>query len=129
VATAYARTRQAFGKPLIEHEGVGFMLADSDMDLHSARLAIWHCAWVLDQGHKGRHESSMAKVLCSEAQWRVVDRSVQVLGASGVSDETIVARIFKDIRAFRVYDGPSEVHRWSLANRLGRTPRTVDTTA
>ncbi|WP_342130994.1 acyl-CoA dehydrogenase family protein [Hydrogenophaga sp. OTU3427] len=120
VATAYARQRQAFGKPLIEHEGVGFMLADNDMDLHSARLAIWHCAWVLDQGHKGRHESSMAKVLCSEAQWRVVDRSVQVLGASGVSDETIVARIFKDIRAFRVYDGPSEVHRWSMANRLGR---------
>ncbi|MDP3520583.1 MAG: acyl-CoA dehydrogenase family protein [Hydrogenophaga sp.] len=120
VATAYARTRQAFGKPLIEHEGVGFMLADNDMDLHSARLAIWHCAWVLDQGHKGRHESSLTKVLCSEAQWRVVDRSVQVLGASGVSDETIVARIFKDIRAFRVYDGPSEVHRWSMANRLGR---------
>lgn len=120
VATAYARSRHAFGKPLIEHEGVGFMLADNDMDLHSARLAIWHCAWVLDQGHKGRHESSMTKVLCSEAQWRVVDRAVQVLGASGVSDETIVARIFKDIRAFRVYDGPSEVHRWSMANRLGR---------
>ena len=59
------------------------MLADNDMDLHSARLAIWHCAWVLDQGHKGRHESSLTKVLCSEAQWRVVDRSVQVLGASG----------------------------------------------
>ena len=120
VATAYARQRHAFGKPLIEHEGVGFMLADNDMDLHSSRLAIWHCAWVLDQGHKGRQESSVAKVLCSEAQWRVVDRAMQVLGASGVSDETIVARIFKDIRGFRIYDGPSEVHRWSMANRLAR---------
>ncbi|MDB6001624.1 MAG: acyl-CoA dehydrogenase [Rhizobacter sp.] len=119
-ATDYARKRQAFGHPLIEHEGVGFMLADNDMDLHVARLTIWHCAWVLDQGEKGRHESSVAKVLCSEAQWRTVDRSVQVLGASGVSDETIVARIFRDIRAFRVYDGPSEVHRWSMAKRLGR---------
>jgi len=119
-AAAYARERQAFGKPLVEHEGVGYMLADNEMDLHMARLAIWHCAWVLDQGEKGRHESSMTKVLCSEAQWRVVDRSVQVLGASGVSDETIVARIFKDMRAFRVYDGPSEVHRWSMAKRLAR---------
>ncbi|RCW65595.1 acyl-CoA dehydrogenase family protein [Pseudorhodoferax soli] len=120
VATEYAKTRQAFGQPLVEHEGVGFMLADNEMDLHSARLAIWHCAWVLDQGEKGRHESSVAKVLCSEAEWRVVDRSVQILGASGVSDETIVARIFRDMRAFRVYDGPSEVHRWSMAKTIAR---------
>ena len=88
--------------------------------VRAARLAIWHCAWVLDQGQKGRHESSLTKVLCSEAEWRVVDRSVQILGASGVSDETIVARIFKDIRAFRIYDGPSEVHRWSMAKRISR---------
>jgi acyl-CoA dehydrogenase len=120
VASEYAKTRKAFGQPLVEHEGVGFMLADNEMDLHSARLTIWHCAWVLDQGHKGRHESSVAKVLCSEAEWRVVDRSVQILGASGVSDETIVARIFRDMRAFRVYDGPSEVHRWSMAKTIAR---------
>jgi acyl-CoA dehydrogenase len=49
VASDYARQRQAFGQPLVEHEGVGFMLADNEMDLHTARLAIWHCAWVLDQ--------------------------------------------------------------------------------
>jgi acyl-CoA dehydrogenase len=119
-ASDYARRRQAFGQPLVEHEGVGFMLADNEMDLHTARLAIWHCAWVLDQGGKGRHESSMTKVMCSEAEWRVVDRSVQILGASGVSDESIVSRIFKDMRAFRVYDGPSEVHRWSMAKRIAR---------
>ena len=120
VASAYARQRQAFGQALAAHEGVSFMLADNEMDLHVARLTIWHCAWVLDQGEKGRHESSVAKVLCSEAEWRVVDRSVQVLGGSGVTDETIVARIFSDMRAFRVYDGPSEVHRWSIGNRIAR---------
>ena len=120
VAAAYARGRQAFGKPLAEHEGVSFMLADNEMDLHTARLTIWHCAWLLDTGARGRHESSVAKVLCSEAEWRVVDRSVQVLGGSGVTDETIVARIFSDIRAFRIYDGPSEVHRWSIGNRIAR---------
>ena len=119
-AAEYAKTRQAFGQPLVEHEGVGFMLADNEMDLHISRLAISHCAWVLDQGGKGRHESSVTKVLCSEAEWRVVDRSVQILGAAGVSDESIVARIFKDMRAFRIYDGPSEVHRWSIAKTIGR---------
>jgi acyl-CoA dehydrogenase len=119
-AVAYARQREAFGQPLIGHEGVSFMLADNEMDLHIARLTIWHCAWLLDQGHKGRHESSVAKVICSEALWRVVDRSVQVLGGSGVTDESIAARIFRDMRAFRIYDGPSEVHRWSIGNRLAR---------
>ena len=119
-AVAYATQRQAFGKRLIDHEGVGFQLADNELDLHSARLAIWHCAWVLDQGYKGRHESSVAKVLCSEAQWRVVDRSVQVLGGSGVTGERIVSRIFRDMRAFRIYDGPSETHRWSIAKHIDR---------
>jgi len=118
IALAYARERRAFGKRLGEHEGVGFMLADNAMDLHNSRLAIWHTAWVLDQGHSGNRESSMTKVGCSEAIWRIVDRSVQILGGSGVTGETIVERIFRDVRAFRIYDGPSEVHRWSLANKL-----------
>ena len=118
VAKAYARKRHAFGKPLGEHEGVGFQLADNEMELHSARLNIWHTAWVLDQGGKGNLESSMTKVIVSEAVWRVVDRCVQVLGGQGVTGETIVMRIFKDIRAFRIYDGPSEVHRWSIARKL-----------
>jgi acyl-CoA dehydrogenase len=120
VACAHARERSAFGQPLAAHEGVSFMLADNEMDLHVSRLTIWHCAWLLDQGHKGRHESSVAKVLCSEALWRTADRSVQVLGGRGVTGETIVSRIYKDMRAFRIYDGPSEVHRWSIGNRIAR---------
>ncbi|RDK10091.1 acyl-CoA dehydrogenase family protein [Cupriavidus lacunae] len=120
IASDYAARRHAFGKPLGSHEGVGFMLADNEMDLHTARLTIWHCAWVLDQGGKGRRESSLAKVICSEAEWRVVDRCVQILGGQGVTHETIVARIFSDMRAFRIYDGPSEVHRWSIAKQILR---------
>ena len=120
IAVDYARRRHAFGKPLGEHEGVGFMLADNEMDIHTSRLAIWHCAWVLDNGERGRHESSMAKVICSEAIWRVVDRSMQVLGGLGITDDTIVSRIFREVRPFRIYDGPSEVHRWSIARRVLR---------
>ena len=118
LAVAYASQRQAFGKPLAEHEGVGFMLADNDMDMQTARLHIWHTAWLLDKGEKGNFESSRAKVVCSEAEWRVVDRCVQILGGQGVTEETAVMRIFMDMRAFRVYDGPSEVHRWSMARKI-----------
>jgi acyl-CoA dehydrogenase len=120
VAVDYAGRRQAFGKLLGEHEGVGFMLADNDMDLQTARLHIWHTAWLLDQGERCGFESSRAKVVCSEALWRVVDRCVQALGGQGVTGETIVMRIFMDMRAFRIYDGPSEVHRWSMASKILR---------
>lgn len=118
VAVDYASRRHAFGKPLAEHEGVGFMLADNDMDLHTARLHVWHTAWMLDQGERCNFESSRAKVVCSEAQWRVVDRCVQILGGQGVTAEKEVMRIFTDMRAFRIYDGPSEVHRWSMARKI-----------
>ena len=120
IATEYARKRQAFGKTLIEHEGVGFMLADNEMDIRMSRLAIWHTAWVLDQGERAGTESSMAKVVCSEAIYRVADRCVQALGGQGVTGETLVERIFREVRGFRIYDGPSEVHRWSLAQRIAR---------
>ncbi len=82
IATDYAPHRTAFGKPLGEHEGVGFMLADNEMDLHTCRLVIWHTAWVLDQGQRASRESSMAKVICSEAIWRIVDRSMQCSAGS-----------------------------------------------
>jgi alkylation response protein AidB-like acyl-CoA dehydrogenase len=118
IATDYARTRQAFGKTLGEHEGVSFMLADNAMDIHLARLAIWHTAWVLDQGHRASNESSMSKVICSEAIARVADRSLQILGGMGITRDTVVERIFRDTRAFRIYDGPSEVHRWALGARI-----------
>lgn len=120
IATEYARQREVFGQTLGNHEGVGFMLADNEMDIRMSRLAIWHTAWVLDQGERGGTESSMAKVICSEAIWRVADRCVQILGGQGVTGETLVERIFREVRAFRIYDGPSEVHRWSLAQRVMR---------
>ena len=123
VAVDYAKRRHAFGKRIGDHEGIGFMLADNELDMHVARLAIWHCAWLLDRGELALHESSRAKVIVSEAAWRVADRCVQVLGGQGVTGETVVARIFADLRAFRIYDGPSEVHRYSIARRILRGER------
>lgn len=118
IATDYARTRQAFGKSLGQHEGVGFMLADNEIDLQQSRLMIWWAARLLDNGEHARHESSMVKTAASEALFRVADRSVQILGGRGVTDDTIVEQIFREVRAFRIYDGPSEVHRWAIARRI-----------
>jgi acyl-CoA dehydrogenase len=118
IAAHYARTRQAFGKTLGEHEGVSFMLADNHMDIHQARLSILHTAWLLDKGERASNESSMSKVVCSEAIARVADRSLQILGGMGITRDTVVERIFRDTRAFRIYDGPSEVHRWALGSRI-----------
>ncbi|MEZ5596265.1 MAG: acyl-CoA dehydrogenase family protein [Pseudomonadales bacterium] len=120
VAAAYATRRHAFGKPLVDHEGVGFMLADNLIDLKQSELMIDWCADVLDGGALGTTESSMAKVAVSEALFRVADRCVQILGGAGVSGDTVVEQVFREIRAFRIYDGPSEVHRWSLAKRVKR---------
>jgi acyl-CoA dehydrogenase len=120
IATTYAVKRQAFGKPLIDHEGVGFMLADNLIDLKQAELMIDWCADILDTGVLGTAESSMAKVAVSEALFRVADRCVQTMGGTGVSRDTIVEQVFREIRAFRIYDGPTEVHKWSLAKKIKR---------
>ncbi|PPJ34340.1 acyl-CoA dehydrogenase [Nocardia nova] len=120
IAVEYAKTRTAFGKPIGEHEGVSFMLADNEVALHQCRLTIWHTCWLMDQGHKARHESSMAKSYVSEELFKVADRCVQVLGGIGISDETVVEMIFRDMRAFRLYDGPTEVHKYAIGLQVLR---------
>jgi acyl-CoA dehydrogenase len=120
IATDYANRREAFGKVLIDHEGVGFMLAENLIELKQAELMIDWCAGVLDSGSLGTAESSMAKVAVSEALQRIADRCVQVMGGTGVTDRTIVEQVYREIRAFRIYDGPTEVHKWSLAKKIKR---------
>lgn len=120
IATDYVCRRQAFGKLLIDHEGAGFMLAENLIDLKQSELMIDWCADVLDSGSLGTAESSMVKVAVSEGLMRVADRCVQVMGGTGVSGDTIVEQVFREIRAFRIYDGPTEVHKWSLAKKIKR---------
>jgi acyl-CoA dehydrogenase len=120
IATDYANRREAFGKTLIDHEGVGFMLAENLIDLKQAELMIDWCASVIDTGSLATAESSMAKVAVSEALMRVADRCVQVMGGTGLTDDTVVEQIYRELRAFRIYDGPTEVHKWSLAKKIKR---------
>ncbi|WP_067647903.1 acyl-CoA dehydrogenase family protein [Nocardia harenae] len=120
IAIAHAKTRTAFGKPIGEHQGVSFLLADNEIALHQCRLTIWHACWLMDRGEKARHESSIAKAYVSEELFKVADRCVQVLGGIGISDETVVEMIFRDMRAFRLYDGPTEVHKYAIGRKILR---------
>jgi len=120
IAVDYVCKRRAFGKLLIDHEGVGFQLADNMIDLKQSELMIDWCADILDGGSLGMSESSATKVAVSDALFRVADRCVQVMGGTGVSRDTVVEQIFREIRAFRIYDGPTEVHKWSLAKKIKR---------
>jgi acyl-CoA dehydrogenase len=119
-AVSYVQQRESFGEKLAAHQGIQWMVADSEIELHAARLMIWHAAWMLDQGHSARHETSMAKVFVAETVNRVIDRAVQMCGALGISEDIPLAMLYREIRPFRIYDGPSEVHRMSIANRVFR---------
>ena len=120
IATDYACRRDAFGKKLIDHEGVGFMLAQNRIDLKACELMIDWCADVLDTGELGTTESSMAKTFVAETLFQIADRCVQAMGGTGVTGDTIVEQFFCEVRAFRIYDGPTEVHKWSLAKKIKR---------
>src|SRR5260370_7318271 len=111
MAPAYVCERKAFGKLLIDHEGVGFLLAENLIELKQAELMIDWCADVLDAGSQGTVESSMTKVAVSDALFRVADRCVQVMGGRGVSRATIVEPAFREIPAFPIQYDPPHVHK------------------
>ena len=117
IAIDRAIEREGFGSRLADLGMIQQMIADSAIDLHSSRTMIWHTAWLLDSGAEAQKESSMTKVLVAEAVDRVVDRAVQICGSLGTSGDTPLARFYSEVRAFRIYDGASEAHRWSIARR------------
>jgi acyl-CoA dehydrogenase len=120
IAVARAKERDAFGKKLAEHQSIQWMIADSEIDLHASRLMVMEAAWKHENGSEIRHESSICKVFVAEAVNRVIDRAVQICGALGYSSDTPLEIFFREARAFRIYDGPSEVHRMVIARRLLR---------
>jgi acyl-CoA dehydrogenase len=115
VALDRANTREAFGGKLGELGMVQQMIADSVIDLRTSRLLIWQCAWALDQGQPAKHESSVTKAHVAEAVNRVADRAVQICGSLGVSGDAPLARYLAELRPFRIYDGPTETHKWAIA--------------
>jgi acyl-CoA dehydrogenase len=118
IAAARALERDAFGAKLARHEAVQWMLADSEIELHAARMMILQAAWSITQGQEARRETAICKVFVSEAINRVIDRALQICGSLGISEDLPLADFYREARAFRIYDGPSEVHRMVIARGL-----------
>jgi len=114
-----AATRVAFGGPLAEKQFVQDMIAMSRMEVDQARLLVLHAAWKMDTVGKkeARQEISMIKVVAANVCMNVLDRAIQVHGALGVSDDTPLARMWRDLRMLRLADGPDEVHKAVIARR------------
>jgi acyl-CoA dehydrogenase len=116
----YAQIRTTFGKPLAERQAVQFMIADSTMELHMARLLVYECAWRHDRGEDVRNLAYMVKCVCTEMASRVVDRSMQVHGGIGLTKELPLEWWYRQMRSIRITEGATEVLRWRLAQNLLR---------
>jgi acyl-CoA dehydrogenase len=117
LALEYVVRRPAFGTVLADLGMVQQQIADSEIDLAASRGLI------LAAGEPATTSTSVAKVFVSEAVHRVVDRSVQLCGAAGVLEERLLSRFLREVRPFRIYDGPSETHRWAIARRAAKRAR------
>jgi len=118
-ALHYSRQRRQFGQALAGFQGIRFKLAEMATELEAARLLVYQAAWVCDQGEKGLNEkSSMAKLYATEAAQRVVDQALQIHGGMGVVVGSVVERLYRDVRALRIYEGTSEIQRLVIARGL-----------
>ena len=115
----YVQRRRQFGSPLSDFQLTQAALADMATELDAARLLVYRAAWAKDSG-TGRvtRESAMAKLFATEAAQRIVDRAVQLHGGSGVERGTIVERLYREVRALRIYEGTSEIQRLIIARDL-----------
>jgi acyl-CoA dehydrogenase len=118
-ALAYSSKRRQFGAPLSELTAVQMLLADSAVDIEAARLLVHHAAATKDSGQaRITYEAAVAKLFATEAAQRVIDRCLQVHGGNGVVKGFAVERLYRDIRALRIYEGASDVQRLVIARHL-----------
>ncbi len=118
IAVAYAKERKSFGKPIIEHQAVGFRLADLATRLEAARQLVLNAARVKDAGLPCLTEASMAKLFASEAAEQIVSGALQTLGGYGYLEEYGVAKIYRDVRVCQIYEGTSDIQRMVIARSL-----------
>jgi acyl-CoA dehydrogenase len=116
----HAGQRETFGAKLADRQAIQWWVADASTKIHAARLMAYDIAWKLDQGRDVRVEISMLKVFGTELGWEVIDQAMQAFGAMGMTKELPLQMMAGQMRTMRIYDGPSEVHRWVIArDKLG----------
>ncbi len=113
----HANQRETFGALLAERQAVQWWVADAATRIHACRLMVWDAAWKQDQGRDVRTEASMIKVFATEMASDVLDNAMQTFGAMGMTKELPLQLMAQQVRAMRIYEGPSEVHRWVIARR------------
>ena len=124
LAIDYANGREQFGQSIGQFQMVQQMIADSVIDINSARLLLLRAAWEIDQGgNDAKDWISMVKVHAAEAANRVADRAVQIFGGMGYSKDLPIERYYRDVRISRIYDGTSEIHRTVIAKDALKTGR------
>ncbi|MGH2691612.1 MAG: acyl-CoA dehydrogenase family protein [Actinomycetota bacterium] len=128
MAATRSLERKTFGKPLADHQSIQWWLADSAIQLYAARLMVLHAAYKIENDLDFRQEVSFVKVFVSEALGDIVDRAIQVHGSLGYSEDTPLEGMYRDARAARIYDGPSEVHRMVIARNLLKAAKAEGTT-
>jgi acyl-CoA dehydrogenase len=114
----YAPQRVTFGVPLADRQTIQWWVADAATQIHACRLMAYDAAWKIDQGRSARSELSMVKVFATEMAWDIVDKAMQAFGGMGMSKEMPLQLMASKVRNMRIYDGPSEVHRWVVARKL-----------
>ena len=110
--------RVTFGQPLSERQAIQWWIADAATKIHATRLMTYDCAWKLDEGRDVRVEISMVKAFATEMAWETVDRAMQAFGAMGMTKELPLQLMASKLRAMRIYDGPTEIHKWVIARNL-----------
>jgi acyl-CoA dehydrogenase len=114
----YARQRVAFGHPIADYQAIQWMLADSAVEIESAKWIVLHAAWKQDEGLDNRHEASMAKLHGAQMVGRVADRVLQIHGGMGYTKELPVERLYREVRLYRIYEGTDEIQKRSIARNL-----------
>ena len=117
-AVAYARERETFGKPIIQHQAIAFRLADMATRIEAARQLVLHAAALRDAGRPCLREASMAKLFASEMAEQVCSDALQVHGGYGYVTEFAIERIYRDVRVCQIYEGTSDVQRMVIARGL-----------
>jgi alkylation response protein AidB-like acyl-CoA dehydrogenase len=120
LAVQYALIRKAFGKPLIEHQGVAFKLAEMAMEIESARMLVYRAAVLKDEGKPYGYASAMAKLKASEVAMQVTVEAVQVHGGNGYVKEYHVERLMRDAKITQIYEGTSEIQKIVLSRHIGK---------
>jgi alkylation response protein AidB-like acyl-CoA dehydrogenase len=111
IAAAHSRERSQFGKPIGEHQGLQFMLADMVTSLDSARLLVQRAAWLKDQGLPFATEASMAKLAATDMAMQVTTDAVQILGGSGYTQDFAVERLMREAKVLQIVEGTNQIQR------------------